>query len=126
MGRKVRQRIAYVEDEPAVQRLVEFWLQDAGFDVLLAGDGAAGLELIRAERPDLVVTDALMPVMTGDELVEVLQSDPDLRSIPIIMATAAASPIRVKRMLALGCRAVVAKPIEEDSFLAAVHDALDA
>ena len=62
-----------------------------------------------------------MPVMTGDELVEVLQDDPELRAIPIIMATAAASPLRVKRMLALGCAAVLAKPMEEESFLAAVR-----
>lgn len=116
----------YVEDEPAVQRLVEFWLEDAGMRVLLAGDGQAGLALIRSERPDIVVTDALMPIMTGDELVEVLQADEDLKHIPIIMATAAASPFRVKRMLALGCQAVVAKPMDEETFLAAVHAALDA
>jgi CheY-like chemotaxis protein len=123
MGSKKR-TIVYVEDEPAVQRLVRFWLEDAGFRVLLAADGAAGLELVRSAHPDLVVTDALMPVMTGDELVERLQGDPDLSSIPVVMATAAASPLRVKRMLALGCRAVVGKPLEEASFLAAVHGAL--
>ena len=124
MGRKRQPTVVYVEDEPAVQRLVEFWLEDAGFRVLVAADGAAGLALIQAERPDLVVTDALMPIMTGDELVEALQDDPELREIPIIMATAAASPFRVKRMLSLGCHAVVGKPIEEESFLAAVHAAL--
>lgn len=117
--------VVYVEDEPAVQRLVRFWLEDAGYHVLLAGDGAAGLELIRRERPDLVVTDALMPVMTGDELVEQLQGDPELQHIPVVMATAAASPFRVKRMLSLGCTAVVAKPLEEASFLAAVRKALE-
>ncbi len=117
--------VVYVEDEPAVQRLVAFWLEDAGFRVLVADDGAAGLELIRAERPDLVVTDALMPVMTGDELVEALQGDPELQGIPIVMATAAASPLRVRRMLSLGVRAVIAKPLEEDKFLAVVAEALD-
>ena len=65
-----------------------------------------------------------MPVMTGDELVEALQDDPDLRAIPIIMATAAASPLRVRKMLDLGCNAVVPKPLDEDSFLEAVHRAL--
>lgn len=124
MGRKKR-TVVYVEDEPAVQRLVAYWLEDAGYRVLLAADGSAGLELVRTERPDLVVTDALMPVMTGDELVEVLQGDPELKHIPVIMATAAASPFRVKRMLSLGCRAVVGKPLEEASFLAAVKEALD-
>jgi len=124
MASRRRTTIVYVEDEPAVQRLVEFWLEDAGFAVHLAADGAAGLELIRTMRPDLVVTDALMPVMTGDELIETMQGDPELRSIPVIMATAAASPLRVRRMEALGCRAVVAKPLEEETFLEAVRAAL--
>lgn len=124
MGATHRPTVVYVEDEPAVQRLVQYWLEDAGFRVLLAADGAAGLALIQAERPDLVVTDALMPIMTGDELVEVLQSDPDLRRIPIIMATAAASPFRTKRMIELGCQAVVAKPLDEESFLEQVRAAL--
>ena len=65
-----------------------------------------------------------MPIVTGDELVEQLKDDPDLRHIPIIMATAAASPLRVKRMLDLGCNAVIAKPMEEQSFLKAVEAAL--
>ncbi len=124
MGANATKTVIYVEDEPAVQRLVTFWLEDAGFTVLVANDGAEGMDLIRTTQPDLVVTDALMPVVTGDELIERLQADPDLRHIPIIMATAAASPIRVRRMLALGCRAVVAKPLDEDSFLEAVHAAL--
>lgn len=124
MGAKAAKTVIYVEDEPAAQRLVAFWLEDAGFTVLVAGDGAAGMELIRSTRPDLVVTDALMPVLTGDELVEQLQHDPDLCHIPIIMATAAASPLRVRKMLSLGCKAVVAKPMEEASFLEAVRAAL--
>lgn len=117
--------ILYVEDEPAVQRLVEFWLTDAGYRVVVADDGAAGLEMVRSVRPDLVVTDALMPGMTGDELVAAVRSDPDLADIPIMMATAAASPLRVRRMLQLGCRAVVAKPLDEEVLLAEVRKALE-
>jgi CheY-like chemotaxis protein len=124
-GKRRAQTIVYVEDEPAVQRLVQFWLEDAGFVVKVAADGAEGLDLIRATMPDLVVTDALMPVLTGDELVELLQRDDDLRPIPIIMATAAASPLRVRKMLSMGVRSVVSKPMEEDTFLAAVRDALE-
>jgi CheY-like chemotaxis protein len=119
-----RRSIVYVEDEPAVRRLVEFWLLDAGYVVHLADDGAAGLELIRQVRPDLVVTDALMPRLSGDELVEALRTDPELARTPVVMATAAASPLRVERMLARGCTAVLPKPLEEASFLAAVRAAL--
>src|SRR5262245_36205576 len=116
--------IVYVEDEPAVQRLVEYWLLDAGYTVHLARDGAEGLAQVRAVRPDLVVTDALMPVMSGDELVEAMREDPELAAIPVVMATAAASPLRIERMLARGCQAVLAKPLDEASFLAAVRRAL--
>ena len=116
--------VVYVEDEPAVQRLVEFWLLDAGYDVHLAAHGAEGLDLVRTLHPDVVVTDALMPVMSGDELVEAIHDDPELADIPVIMATAAASPLRIERMLARGCVAVLSKPLDEVSFLAAVRRAL--
>src|SRR5690606_12075851 len=98
MGGSTRATIVYAEDEPAVQRLVEFWLTDAGYEVVLAADGVEGLAAVREHHPDLVVTDALMPNLTGDELVEQLQADPELCHIPIVMATAAASPARVRRM----------------------------
>ena len=119
-----RRTVVYVEDEPAVQRLVEYWLVDAGYSVHLAADGARGLELVRSVHPDVVVTDALMPVMSGDDLVDALRGDPQLRHIPIVMATAAASPLRVERMLQRGCTAVLSKPLEESSFLAAVRSAV--
>lgn len=116
--------VLYVEDEAPLRGLIEFWLEDAGYRVLLAADGAEGLELVRSERPDLVITDAMMPNLSGDELVEIMKSDPDLQAIPIVMATAAASPLRVDRMMARGCHAVLAKPLDEQSFLAATAAAL--
>jgi CheY-like chemotaxis protein len=58
--------------------------------------------------------------------VEIMRSDPELATIPIVMATAAASPLRVGRMLERGCHAVLAKPLEEQSFLAAAAAALEA
>ncbi len=116
--------VLYVEDEAPLRGLVEFWLADAGYRVLLAADGQDAIELVRSERPDLVITDAMMPRMSGDELVEVMKADRDLAGIPIVMATAAASPLRVSRMLERGCHAVLGKPLEEASFLQAAADAL--
>lgn len=118
--------VLYVEDEAPLRGLVTYWLEDAGYRVLLAADGAEGLALVRSERPDLVITDAMMPELSGDELVEIMKSDPDLAAIPIVMATAAASPFRVDRMLERGCHAVLGKPLDERSFLAAAAAALAA
>lgn len=120
----MRPLVVYVEDEPSVARLVRFWLEEAGYDVRTAADGAQGLAVIRDCRPAVVITDALMPVMTGDELVAALSGDPELGGIPILMATAAATPARERRMRALGCRAVLAKPLDEATLLAAVAEAL--
>jgi CheY-like chemotaxis protein len=118
--------VLYVEDEAPLRGLVEFWLVDAGYRVLLAADGAEALEVVRADRPDLVITDAMMPNLSGDELVEAMKDDPHLRDIPIVMATAAASPLRVDRMLERGCHAVLGKPLEESTFLSAAAAALAA
>lgn len=118
--------VLYVEDEAPLRGLVEFWLRDAGYEVLLAADGAEALELVRQSRPTLVITDAMMPNLSGDELVEIMKSDPDLADIPIVMATAAASPLRVDRMLERGCHAVLGKPLEEATFLAAAAAAIEA
>lgn len=118
--------VLYVEDEAPLRGLVEFWLEDAGYRVLLAADGVEALEVVRAERPALVITDAMMPRMSGDELVTHMKDDPELRAIPIVMATAAASPLRIERMLERGCHAVLGKPLEEATFLAAAAAALAA
>ena len=116
--------VLYVEDELPLHRLIGFWLEEAGFQVVFATDGVEALEIVRSDRPDLVITDAMMPRMTGDELVEAMKSDPDLADIPIVMATAAASPLRVTRMLQRGCTAVLGKPLDEDSFVRAAKQAL--
>ncbi len=116
--------VLYVEDERPLHGLVEFWLTDQGYRVLLAEDGVEALAIVRAHHPDLVITDAMMPNMSGDELVEVMKSDPELSAIPIVMATAAASPLRVRRMLDRGCVAVLGKPLDEESFVAAARAAL--
>lgn len=117
--------VLYVEDELSLHALIDFWLTEAGFVVQLAVDGAEALEMIRTAPPDLVITDAMMPKISGDELVETIKADPDLAHIPIVMATAAASPLRVQRMLERGCSAVLGKPLDEDTFIAAARKALD-
>jgi two-component system alkaline phosphatase synthesis response regulator PhoP len=75
MPAQEQRTVLYIEDEPAVQRLVRFWLEDAGYRVLTAEDGRAGLAAMRLDRPDLVVTDALMPEIMGDDVVLAMKTD---------------------------------------------------
>lgn len=120
-----RPSVLYAEDEVVLHGLVGFWLTEAGFDVRFAVDGAEALQMIRDDRPDLLITDAIMPEMSGDELVAAIKGDPDLESLPIVMATAAASPLRVQRMIERGCFAVLGKPLEEETFVSTARAALE-
>src|SRR3546814_17345428 len=95
MARTRRPLVVYVEDEPAVQRLVEFWLEDAGFGVVVAGDGTARLAAVREQRPALAVTAAIMPGLNGDAPIEVLPPESDPRATPTSHDTATPRQINI-------------------------------
>lgn len=82
-------RVLTVDDEPDVQFLLKVTLEMAGHEVEQAEHGEAALERIRATRPDIVVTDLMMPVMDGKELIATMRSSPDLAQIPIVVLSAA-------------------------------------
>ena len=80
--------ILLVDDEPDLVELIEYALTAEGFRVLTARDGAEGLAMAEAERPDLVVLDIMMPRMDGVALTERLRENGQLRLTPILMLTA--------------------------------------
>ncbi|WP_231956921.1 MULTISPECIES: response regulator [unclassified Actinoplanes] len=76
-----------VDDEPDLRFLAKRILTRAGHQVIAAGNGADALEAVRQVRPDLVVTDMMMPVMNGVELIRRLRADPVTAGIPILAAS---------------------------------------
>ena len=80
--------VLIVDDEPDLVELLAYTLTAEGFRVLTAADGAEGLTVAEAERPDLVVLDIMMPRMDGVELTERLRENAQLRLTPILMLTA--------------------------------------
>ncbi len=80
--------VLIVDDEPDLVELIAYALTAEGFRVLTAADGAEGLAIAEAERPDLVVLDIMMPRMDGVELTERLRENAQLRLTPILMLTA--------------------------------------
>ncbi len=92
-----------VDDEPAQRFLLRRIFERAGHEVIDAGDGAAALRAVRESAPDLVVTDMMMPVMGGDELIRRLRCEPATAGIPILAASGDSH-------LAVGADAVISKP----------------
>jgi two-component system chemotaxis response regulator CheY len=80
--------ILVVEDESDFAESLDFLLTRSGYRVLLAYDGREGFEKAVAERPDLVLTDLMMPVMDGQELIERLRANPATSRIPVIAMSA--------------------------------------
>lgn len=81
--------ILIAEDEYLLADMLAMMLQEAGHDVSKAQHGAAALKLIYEARPDLIITDFMMPLMTGLELAEVIRNDPGLKPVPIILVSGA-------------------------------------
>jgi CheY-like chemotaxis protein len=80
-------RILVVDDEPDQRFLLRRIFERAGHEVTDAADGAAALEAVRQSSPDLVVTDMMMPVMDGPELIRRLRCEPATAAIPILAAS---------------------------------------
>ncbi|MHC5002507.1 MAG: response regulator [Planctomycetota bacterium] len=81
-------RILVVDDEPHILQVLALKLGEAGYEVQTAADGRRALELVREQRPDLVITDLKMPHVDGAELCHSLRDDPRTRDIPLFVLTA--------------------------------------
>ena len=91
--------------------LVRMTLESAGYEVVEANHGAAALERAQESRPDLVVTDLMMPVMSGRELIDRLRSNPETAAIPILVLSANSN------LSAWGADAVLSKPFDPGALL---------
>jgi DNA-binding response OmpR family regulator len=107
---RVRPKILVVDDEPEAVELIEFNLQQAGFDVVTASDGAEAVKKARSELPSLVILDLMLPEVDGLEACRMLRRDPATASVPIIMLTAKAAEIDRILGLELGADDYVTKP----------------
>src|SRR5690606_10556941 len=104
--------VLVVEDDPVILRLLEVNFDLEGFTVVLAHDGAEGVEAARATPPDIIISDIMMPKMSGLELVAALKGDPATASIPIILLSAKAQTSDLKLGMDSGADDYVTKPFE--------------
>jgi CheY-like chemotaxis protein len=100
----VSKKIVVAEDEPILLKALNLELLSAGYEVLSATNGKAALEVIEKERPALVLLDILMPELTGFEVLEKLQANPQLKKIPVIILSNLGQEEEIKKGLALGAK----------------------
>ena len=103
-------RVLVVDDEPEIRYLLAVTLELAGYAVIEAPHGDAALENARRAQPQLVITDRMMPVMGGSELIKRLRADVDMARIPIILLTGSSGGEP-------HADAVLMKPFEHDELI---------
>ncbi len=122
---RLQKRILCIEDEPEMIDLIRLILGRRGFEVSGATGGKAGLEAVRADHPDLVLLDLMMPDMDGWEVYQQMKADESTRHIPVIVVTAKAQSI--DKVLGLHIAKVddyIAKPFSPQELLSSVEKTL--
>jgi two-component system cell cycle response regulator DivK len=114
-------RILVVEDQEDNRRIIRDLLTSAGYELIEAVDGEAGVRLAGRERPDLILMDIQLPVLDGYEATRRIKADPELRPIPIVVVTSYALSGDDQKAIAAGCDAYVAKPFSPRELLATIR-----
>jgi two-component system phosphate regulon response regulator PhoB len=120
----VKPKILVVDDEPEAVELLEFNLKQAGYTVIAAVDGAEALKKARAQPPNLIVLDVMLPEIDGFEICKLLRRDPATARLPIIMVTAKAAEIDRVLGLELGADDYVTKPFSPRELLLRIRKVL--
>ena len=120
----MKKTILIVEDEPRNLKLIRDLLQASGYLTLEATDGAQGIELAKAHKPDLILMDIMMPNMDGFEATKILKADAETRNIPIIALTSYAMKGDEEKIREAGCDGYITKPIDTKEFLKKVAEYL--
>jgi DNA-binding response OmpR family regulator len=115
-------RVLIADDEPNIVASLEFLMEQAGFEVKVAPDGAAALALVASFRPDLVLLDVMMPVKNGYEVCQHLKGDPATRGVKVILLSAKGRDVEVAKGLELGADAYVTKPFSTRDLVARVKE----
>jgi CheY-like chemotaxis protein len=117
--------VLVVDDDPVIQKLLQVNFEMEGYTVLTAGDGLEGVERARADNPDIIICDIMMPRMDGLEVTKTLKGDPATASIPILLLSAKAQQADVAAGQATGADDYVTKPFDPLDLLQRVASLLE-
>ena len=116
--------VLLVDDDPVILKLLQVNFEMEGYDVITASDGVEGLEMARAEQPDIILLDIMMPKMDGLEVTRHLKADENLKSIPIVLLSAKAQASDVQAGKDAGADDYLTKPFDPLELLSRVSEIL--
>ena len=119
-----RKKVLIVDDEIHIVHVVAIKLRNNDYEVISAENGAEAFKLACSEKPDIIVTDFQMPIMTGLELVEKIRGCDDTKDIPIIMLTARSFAIEDQQKEQLQISRCLSKPFSPKELLENIEDIL--
>jgi len=119
-----KKRVLIVDDEIHIVHVVAIKLRNNDYEVISADNGAEAFELARSEKPDIIVTDFQMPVMTGLELVEKIRQCDVTKDIPVIMLTARSFAVEDQQKEDLQISQCLSKPFSPKELLEDIEDIL--
>jgi two-component system alkaline phosphatase synthesis response regulator PhoP len=117
-------KVLVVDDEIHIVHVAAIKLRNNGYEVVTATDGAEAFELACSEKPDIIVTDFQMPVMTGLELVEKIRQNEETKDIPVILLTARNFAISKEQEQDLHISGCISKPFSPRELLENIEDIL--
>lgn len=119
-------KILLVEDDQSLREIYGIRLTAEGYEVVPAGDGEEALAVAVRERPDLIISDVMMPKISGFDMLDILRSTPETKDIKVIMMTALSSDDQRERGESLGAdRFLVKSQVGIEDVVNAVHEVLD-
>ena len=118
-------RVLLVDDEETIQALVSVILAvNSGYELLNARDGIEGLDMVRREKPDLVLLDVVMPGKDGYEVCREIKRDPSTRDVLVVMLTASDQDCARQRAMEAGADGYLMKPFSPNALLGKLREVL--
>ena len=109
--------ILIAEDSPTQAENLRYFLEQHGYQVVAAKNGREALEMMARHKPNLLISDIVMPEMDGYELCQFIRSDPNLKDLPVIFLTVLSDPADIMKSLECGADGFIVKPFKEEPLL---------
>jgi len=117
--------ILIIEDEPVFRLIYKGVLRNAGYNVLEAADGSSGWDMVRTQKPDLVLLDLILPKMSGHEVLHNIRSTEGTKNIPVVVFSVMGQEKDVEKTMAMGANSHRLKGMESpDRILGLIQDTL--